>query len=88
MPPSSCARHFLLRMFVLLTRKTKGSIKRLMTKTKLIPQKDIKKPLTIRLAPAVRKEAEKLAKDNQTTLTNVVEAGLSLLFEKVKHEKA
>ena len=57
-----------------------------MTKTDLLPPKNTKKPLTIRLAPAVRKEAEKLAKDNQTTLTNVVEAGLSLLFEKVKNE--
>ncbi len=82
MPPLILCAAFIL----LLTRKTKGSIKRLMNTDKLFPDKEIKKPLTIRLAPAVRKEAEKIAKAKKTTLTNVVEAGLSLLFEKMKNE--
>jgi predicted transcriptional regulator len=58
-----------------------------MVKTKLLLKKCVKKPLTIRLDPAVRKEAEKLAESNKTTLTNVVESGLALLFEKIKNEQ-
>lgn len=58
-----------------------------MAKTNLFPKKDIKKPLTVRLTDAVRKKAEKLAKSNHTTMTNVVETGLSLLFEKVENEQ-
>jgi len=57
-----------------------------MAKTNLLSPKSTKKSLTVRLDPAVRKEAEKLAKSNNTTITNVVETGLSLLFEKVKNE--
>lgn len=58
-----------------------------MAKTNLILPKETKKPLTIRLQSTLRKKAEKLAKSNNTTLTNVVESGLSLLFEKVENEQ-
>ena len=58
-----------------------------MAKTNLIPKKTAKKTTSFRLDPAIRKEAEKLAKENETTITNVVEAGLVLLIEKVKNEQ-
>ena len=58
-----------------------------MAKTNLLPKKNTKQNLTVRLDPALRKEAEKLAKSNNTTMTNVVETGLTLLFEKVKNEQ-
>ena len=83
MPPSSCQAAFILP----LTRKAKRIINGAMAKTNLLPKKNTKQHLTVRLDPALRKEAEKLAKSNNTTMTNVVETGLTLLFEKVKHEQ-
>ena len=58
-----------------------------MVKTNLIPKKETKKPLTIRLDPILRRKIKKLAQDNDTTETQVVETGLTLLFEKVKNEQ-
>jgi predicted transcriptional regulator len=42
--------------------------------------------MSLRLPDDLRKKVEKLAADNNTTLTNVVESGLILLFEKLKNE--
>ena len=53
----------------------------------LLPPKDTKETMSLRLPFELRKKVEKLAADNNTTLTNVVESGLVLLFEKLKNEK-
>lgn len=58
-----------------------------MAKTNLLLKKKTKTITSLRLDDAVRKEAEQLAKDNKTTLTNVIETGLVLLIEKVKNEQ-
>lgn len=58
-----------------------------MAKTNLLLKKKTKTISSFRLDDDIRKEAEKLAKDNKTTLTNVVETGLVLLIEKVKSEQ-
>jgi predicted transcriptional regulator len=54
----------------------------------LIPRKKQKETMSLRLPDDLRKKVEKLAADNQTTLTNVVESSLVLLFEKIHNEKA
>jgi predicted transcriptional regulator len=52
----------------------------------LLPPKNKKETISLRLPDDLRKKVEKLAADNNTTLTNVVESGLVLLFEKLKNE--
>ena len=59
-----------------------------MAKSPLLKPKAAKKPLTVRLSSDVRKQAENIAKANEVSLTQVVEAGLILLFEKIKAESS
>jgi predicted transcriptional regulator len=54
----------------------------------LLPPKNKKETMSLRLPDDLRKKVEKLAADNNTTLTNVVESGLVLLFEKLKNESS
>jgi hypothetical protein len=56
-------------------------------KTKLLlPTDDKKVTMSMRLPLDLRKQAEKLAKDNRTTLTHVIESALVLLMKKVEDE--
>ena len=60
-----------------------------MKNTSLLLPPKIKKDtnLTVRLPRPVRVMANQMAEAQSTSLSNVVEAGIKLLFEKVKDEK-
>ena len=58
-----------------------------MENNSLFTPKAKEESLTGGLAPDIRREAERIAKENNTTLTKVIEAGLSLLFDKIKSQK-
>lgn len=58
-----------------------------MKNTSIFPQKEVKKNLTIRVSPSLRKEAEAVAKENGVSLAVVIETGIKLAIEQAKKQK-
>ena len=56
-------------------------------KSSILKPKEIKKSMTVRVRPSIRKETEKVAKANGVSLAVAVEEGMMLLIEKVKNEQ-
>jgi hypothetical protein len=70
-----------------LTRKAKRVTNRLMNIPDLTPH-EVKKSLTVRIAPSLRKQLEELARRKGVKLSRVVEVALKLVVKDGKSKPA